>query len=87
MARSLGEAHSDVSTVLTALMQRLSEHERRAREFKEAVQVGLEQVSKETQHCTRDLCEGVKEEVDALRSTSSERCEVAKPCVAGLMNL
>ena len=42
MARSLDEAHPDVSTVFTVLMQRLSEHERRAREFKEAVQIGLE---------------------------------------------
>ena len=75
MARSLGEAHPDISTVFIALMQRLSEHERKAREFKEAVQIGLEQVRKEAQHCIRDLCEVVKGEVDALRSTSSERCE------------
>ena len=42
MTRSLGEAHPDVSTVFTALMQRLNEHERRVREFKEAVQIGQE---------------------------------------------
>ena len=42
MSGSLVESQPDVSTVCIALMQRLSDHERRAREFKEAVQIRQE---------------------------------------------
>ena len=52
--------------VFTALMERFGEHESRAREFKEPMQIGLEQVRKKAQHYTWNLCEGVKGEVNAL---------------------
>ena len=61
-ANGLGDAQPDGFKLFTALMERLSEHERRAHEFKkEAVEIG--QVRKEAQQYVRDLCEGVKREV------------------------